>query len=76
MRKLDNPRVEITLGVFLMILSFILSFLVVVNILKFDASLTIVFCLFVYTLSLVGLVLGLRGVFTVMTLRRKKDLGQ
>jgi fatty-acid desaturase len=71
MRKLDNLHIEITLGVFLMLLSFILSFLMVINILKFDASLTIFFCLLMYMLSLVGLVLGLHGVFTMMTLRRK-----
>ncbi|MBS7649208.1 MAG: hypothetical protein QW797_08860 [Thermoproteota archaeon] len=73
MRKLDKPRFKITLGVFLMLLSFILSFLMVINVLVFDDSLTIVFCFFVYALSLIGLVLGFFGVHELIILRRKKS---
>jgi|GEM_PF-1489566 len=73
MIKLNEPRVEITLGVFLMMLSFILSFLVAIDVIVFDSSLTIAFCFFVYALSLIGLVLGFHGVHELVIMRRKKE---
>ncbi|MEM3711964.1 MAG: hypothetical protein QXR97_00255 [Thermoproteota archaeon] len=76
MRKLGEPRFKTTLGVFLMLLSFILSFLMAINVFVFDDSLTIVFCFFVYALSLIGLVLGFFGVYELIILRRKKESGK
>ncbi len=70
MRKLDKLRIEITLGFVLMLLSFIISFLLAINVLTFDASFTIYFCFFLYTLSLIGLVLGLFVIYELIIIRR------
>lgn len=72
MKKLDKPKVEIALGVFLMVLSFTLSFLMVINVIKLDSSMTIVLSFVLYSLSLIGLIIGLHGIHEMMILLERK----
>jgi len=73
---LDDPRTKITLGVSLMLLSFVLLFLMVINVLKLDSSSTIIFSFLLYTLSLIGLVLGLYGIHETIILKRRRESKQ
>lgn len=72
MKKLDKPKIEIIFGVFLMVLSFILSFLMAINVIKLDSSMTIIFSFLLYVLSLIGLVIGLHGIHETMILLERK----
>ncbi|MGQ9479174.1 MAG: hypothetical protein ACUVQ0_04010 [Thermoproteota archaeon] len=72
MRRLDRAHLEVLIGLLLMVSSFLLSFLMIIRILELDLYLMMVLSFILYALSLIGLVLGLHGLYELLIPHRRK----
>jgi|YelNatPaOPRAMG01_1025707.scaffolds.fasta_scaffold06033_3 hypothetical protein len=66
---LEKEKLEIVLGVFLMFLSFLLTFLTVIKVVEPNIALMFLF----YSMSLTGLIVGLHGLYTLILTKRPSE---
>lgn len=71
-RRIIDYTVEIITGIFLMIIAWIVTFLLVLQVIKLPVDWLIIISIVCYVLSMIGLVLSLHGVFSAIIVKRRK----
>ncbi|MEM4718257.1 MAG: hypothetical protein QXE81_05815 [Desulfurococcaceae archaeon] len=71
-KETTNYTIEITIGLFLMFLAWIIIFLIVLQVIMPPADWVIALSIICYALSLMGLALSIHGLFSAIIVKRRR----